>query len=102
AHNEIDIARPKENANNTGFMRIERDWVDKYIENGMVDAYRELYPDKVEYTWWSQRINARPRNIGWRLDYFMVNKDFMPRVQAVEIHVEIMGSDHCPVTLHLK
>ena len=101
AHNEIDIARPKENANTTGFMRIERDWIDKYIENGLVDAYRELYPDKVEYTWWSMRLNARPRNVGWRLDYFMVNKNFMPRLKAVEVHGEIMGSDHCPVTLHL-
>jgi exodeoxyribonuclease-3 len=102
AHNEIDIARPKENEKNTGFMRIERDWIDKYIENGLVDAYRELYPDKVEYTWWSMRLNARPRNVGWRLDYFMVNKDFMPNIKAVEVHGEIMGSDHCPVTLHLK
>ncbi len=102
SHNEIDIARPKENANNTGFMRIERDWIDKYIENGLVDAYRELYPDKVEYTWWSMRLNARPRNIGWRLDYFMVNKEFMSRVEDVVVHGEIMGSDHCPVTLYLN
>jgi len=102
AHNEIDIARPKENEKNTGFLREERDWIDKYLEKDFTDAYRELYPDKVEYTWWSMRLNARPRNVGWRLDYFLVSKPFMERVKDVVVHGEIMGSDHCPVTLYLK
>lgn len=102
AHNEIDIARPKENEKNTGFLRIERDWIDKYIAHGMVDAYRELYPEKVEYTWWSMRLNARPRNVGWRLDYYMMNSEFLPRVKDVVVQGEIMGSDHCPVTLYLN
>ncbi|MEA4811093.1 MAG: exodeoxyribonuclease III [Anaerolineaceae bacterium] len=102
AHNEIDIARPKENEKNTGFLREERDWIDTYLEKDFSDAYRELYPEKVEYTWWSMRLNARPRNVGWRLDYFLVSKPFMKEVNDVKIHGEIMGSDHCPVTLFLK
>jgi exodeoxyribonuclease-3 len=102
AHNEIDIARPKENANNTGFLREERDWIDKYLEHDLVDAFRELYPDRVQYTWWSMRLNARPRNVGWRLDYFLISKGLMERVQDVIVHDEIMGSDHCPVSLLLN
>ena len=102
AHNEIDLANPKENEKNTGFLPEERVWITRYLEHGFVDAYRALYPDKVEYTWWTYRTNARARNIGWRLDYFLVSEGLMERVEDVEIHGEVMGSDHCPVSLILR
>jgi exodeoxyribonuclease-3 len=99
AHNEIDLANPKENSKVSGFLPEERLWVEKFLNNGFKDAYRELYPDKVEYTWWTYRFTARARNIGWRLDYFLVSDALMQRVQDVIIHNQIEGSDHCPVTL---
>lgn len=102
AHNEIDIARPKENENNTGFLRIERDWLDKVVTSGYVDTFRELNPKKIQYSWWDMKTFARKRNIGWRLDYFFVNKDFFDNVKDVKILDEVMGSDHCPVELILK
>ena len=102
AHNEIDLANPKSNAKNTGFLPEERVWIDKYLEHGFVDAYRELYPDTVGYTWWTYRSNARARNVGWRLDYYLVSESLMDKVENVIIHDEIMGSDHCPVSLILK
>ena len=101
AHNEIDLARPKQNEKTSGFLRIERDWVDKYEEHGLVDAFRTLYPEKVGYSWWSYRAQARERNVGWRLDYFMVSKALMPRIKDVVIHDDVTGSDHCPVSLFI-
>lgn len=101
AHNEIDLANPKQNSKVSGFLPEERVWIDKYLDNGFKDAYRELYPDKVEYTWWTYRFTARARNIGWRLDYFLVSNQLMTRVRDVKIHNQIMGSDHCPVTLFI-
>ncbi len=101
AHAEIDLARPKANVMNTGFLPEERVWIDKYLEQNFVDAYRRLYPDTVEYTWWSYRMNARAKNIGWRLDYFLVSTELMPRVKDVVVLKDITGSDHCPVTLIL-
>lgn len=102
AHNDIDLANPKENQKTSGFLPEERVWIDHYLENNFVDAYRELYPDKVEYTWWTYRVNARARNIGWRLDYYLISKELMDRVKEVKVHGEIEGSDHCPVTLEIK
>lgn len=102
AHNEIDLANPKSNEKNTGFLPEERVWIDKYLEHGFVDAFRELYPERVEYTWWTYRFNARNNNIGWRLDYFLVSEAIMDKVEDVIIHGDIMGSDHCPVSLILK
>jgi exodeoxyribonuclease III len=99
AHNEIDLANPKENSKVSGFLPEERVWIDKFLENGFRDAYRELYPDKVEYTWWTYRVNARARGIGWRLDYFLVSEDLLPRIKEVKVHNDVMGSDHCPVTM---
>ncbi|MFZ6031005.1 MAG: exodeoxyribonuclease III [Chloroflexota bacterium] len=99
AHKEIDLANPKSNQKTSGFLPEERVWIDYYLEHGFVDAFRVLYPDKVQYTWWTYITNARARNVGWRLDYFLVSAKLMPRVQDVVIHNEIMGSDHCPVTL---
>lgn len=102
AHNEIDLKNPKQNEKTSGFMPIERKWIDKYLEHGLVDAYRVLYPEKEEYTWWTYRFQARERNIGWRLDYYLVSEGLMPRVEDVVIHGDVLGSDHCPVTLILK
>jgi exodeoxyribonuclease-3 len=102
AHQEIDLKNHKSNHKTTGFLPEEREWVTKYLENGFVDAFRELYPDKEQYSWWSFRSNARARNVGWRLDYFLVSESLMPSVKDVVIHDEVMGSDHCPVTLVLK
>lgn len=102
AHNEIDLANPKANEKNTGFLPEEREWIDRYLEHGFVDAYRERYPDTEVYTWWTYRFNSRARDIGWRLDYFLVSESLMDQVEDVVIHSDIMGSDHCPVSLILK
>ncbi|MEI6237965.1 MAG: exodeoxyribonuclease III [bacterium] len=99
AHNEIDIARPKENENHTGFLRIERDWMDKLVSAGYVDVFRTFNPEKVQYTWWDMKTFARDRNIGWRLDYFFVNKEFFPKIKGVQVLDEVLGSDHCPLLL---
>lgn len=99
AHKEIDLANPKENSKTSGFLPEEREWITNYLKNGFKDAFRELYPDKVQYTWWTYRFNARARNIGWRLDYFLVSDSLMENVKDVVIHNEIQGSDHCPVSL---
>ncbi len=101
AHRPIDLKNPKQNEKTSGFLPEEREWVQKFLDNGFVDAYRALYPDKVEYTWWTYRLNARQRGIGWRLDYFLVSESLMPRVKDVVIHDQVMGSDHCPVELIL-
>jgi exodeoxyribonuclease-3 len=102
AHQEIDLANPAENSQNSGFLPEERLWIDHYLDHGFKDVYRELYPDRVQYTWWTYRFNARLRNIGWRLDYFLVSDDLVSRVEDVIIDDQVAGSDHCPVTLLLK
>ncbi|PKO11121.1 MAG: exodeoxyribonuclease III [Chloroflexi bacterium HGW-Chloroflexi-2] len=99
AHTEIDLANPKENAKTSGFLPEEREMITKYLNHGFKDAYRELYPDKVEYTWWTYRFGARRRNIGWRLDYFLVSDGLLKDVNDVIILGDVEGSDHCPVTL---
>ena len=101
AHQEIDLARPKENENISGFLRVERDWMDRLESCGYVDTFRRLHPDRVAYSWWSMRTMARGRNIGWRLDYFLISQFASDRVQEAEILTDIMGSDHCPVMLVL-
>lgn len=102
AHNEIDLAHPESNRKRSGFMDIEREWVDKYVESGLVDTFRELHPDKVAYSWWDYRTGARARDIGWRIDYFMVDEPFMERISAAFILPDVMGSDHCPVGIELE
>ena len=102
AHMPIDLKNPKSNAKTSGFLLEEREWVDKFLENGFVDIYRKLYPDRVQYTWWTYISNARARNVGWRLDYFLISEALVPKVKDVVIHDEVMGSDHCPVELILK
>ncbi|MDO8575487.1 MAG: exodeoxyribonuclease III [bacterium] len=102
AHNEIDIARPKENENHTGFLRIERDWLDEVVKNGYVDVWRKMNPEKIKYTWWDMKTFARERNVGWRIDYFFVSENFFSRVKDAKILNEVFGSDHCPISLDLK
>ncbi len=99
AHNEIDLRHPKANKNTSGFLPEERLWIDTYLSHGLVDIYRFLFPDKVEYTWWTYLANARKNNTGWRLDYFMISASLVPLIKDVTIHSEILGSDHCPVSL---
>ncbi len=102
AHHEIDLARPKENESVSGFLPVERAWLDRFTAAGFVDVFRRLYPGTVGYTWWSQRTGARPRNIGWRLDYFFVSQNLWDQVRDAEIHPGISGSDHCPISLDLE
>jgi exodeoxyribonuclease-3 len=102
AHKEIDLRNPKQNATTSGFLPEERYWIDRYLEHGFIDAFRALYPDRVQYTWWTYRFSARDRNIGWRLDYFLVSEALMESILDIKIQDEVLGSDHCPVTLTLK
>ncbi len=103
AHNEIDLARPKSNTKTTGFLLEERAWIDKVIKQGYVDIFRELNPDlEGAYNWWSNRSGARQRNVGWRIDFFFISDDLRDRVETAAIHAEVMGSDHCPISLTLK
>ena len=103
AHNEIDLKHPKANQDRSGFLRIERDWLDRIVENGYVDTFRHLYPDTVKYSWWTYRFNARKNNAGWRIDYFFVSQDIVDRgwLKDAFIDNDIMGSDHCPVGMVL-
>ncbi len=102
AHNEIDIARPKENQNHVGFLPIERKWFDDLEKDGFVDTYRCLHPDKVEYSWWDVKTRSRDRNIGWRIDYFVVCDDLEKNIKDALIHTDIFGSDHCPISLKIS
>jgi exodeoxyribonuclease-3 len=104
AHNEIDLKNPKANADRSGFLRIERDWLDRLVTDGYVDTFRTIYPETVKYSWWSYRFKARERNAGWRIDYFFVTEDIMGKgwVRDATIENEILGSDHCPVGLILE
>ena len=99
AHKEIDLARPKENRQNPGFSDEERAWMDSFIAAGYVDTFRKFCPDPGQYSWWSYRSNAREKNIGWRIDYFMVDAASADRVTDAAIHSEVFGSDHCPVSI---
>jgi len=102
AHQEIDLKNPKENAKTSGFLPEERVWLDIYLQHGFVDVYRHLYPTRVQYTWWTYRMNARQRGIGWRLDFYMVSEGLVGRVKDVVVHEDVMGSDHCPVSLLIE
>jgi len=102
AHQEIDLANPEENITTSGFLPEERIWVKKYLDHGFIDIYRHLYPEREQYTWWTYRFGARRRNIGWRIDYFLLSETLKNRVQDVVISEDVQGSDHCPVTLILE
>ncbi len=101
AHKEIDLANPKENEKTSGFLPIERAWLDKITELGWLDTFRLFHPEPNRYSWWSYRTGARSRNVGWRIDYFFVNSEARDRIVSADIRDDIMGSDHCPVTLEI-
>jgi exodeoxyribonuclease-3 len=102
AHQPIDLKNPKQNEKVSGFLPQERAWIDKYLQHGFIDVYREVFGDRVQYTWWTYRVNARERNIGWRLDYFLVSSGLLEYVEETIIHDQIEGSDHCPIELTLS
>jgi len=99
AHREIDLKNHKSNQKTSGFLPEERAMIDKFMAHGFVDPFRHFYPDKEQYSWWSFRGGARARNVGWRIDYFLVSENLLPRVQDVIIHDDVQGSDHCPTEL---
>ncbi|MBQ1532595.1 MAG: exodeoxyribonuclease III [Solobacterium sp.] len=99
AHEEIDIKNPAANRRNAGFTDEERAKFSQLLDSGFTDTYRYLYPDKVEYSWWSYRFNARKNNAGWRIDYFVVSDSLRDALEDAKIHTEVLGSDHCPVEL---
>jgi len=102
AHKEIDLARPKENEKLSGFLPMERDWMDKFVAHGYVDTFRHFNKEPNQYTWWDLKTRARERNVGWRIDYFFVTENLLPSVSKAFIMPEVMGSDHCPVGIILK
>jgi exodeoxyribonuclease-3 len=104
AHNEIDLKNPKPNENTSGFLRIERDWLDRIVRSGYVDTFRHFFPETVKYSWWTYRFKARDRNVGWRIDYFFVTQDIIKKgwIKEVFIDNDIFGSDHCPIGLVLE
>ena len=100
AHNDIDLARPKQNIGKKGFTAEERAGFQACVDAGMIDSFRTLHPDRTEaYTWWSQMANSRARNIGWRIDYFLTSPSLLPHYVSSDVHMDITGSDHCPVSL---
>ncbi len=100
-HQEIDIKNPKANRRNAGFTDEERNKMTELLNSGFIDTFRYFYPDTIKYSWWSYLGNARSKGIGWRLDYFIVNKDFISKVKDSTILDEIEGSDHCPIKLEI-
>jgi exodeoxyribonuclease-3 len=102
AHQAIDLARPKENYNKAaGYMQEEIDGMNQFVENGLIDTFRTLNPDLVNYSWWSYRAGAREKNVGWRIDYFLVSQSFLSQVKESFILTDVFGSDHCPVGIQL-
>jgi exodeoxyribonuclease-3 len=102
AHQAIDLARPKENYNKAaGYMQEEIDGMNQFVQNGLVDTFRTLNPALVNYSWWSYRAGAREKNVGWRIDYFLVSQSFLPQVKESFILTDVYGSDHCPVGIQL-
>ena len=102
AHKPIDLANPKANKNYSGFLPVERAQLDEYIEHGYVDSFRLFHDEPNRYSWWTYRHGARERNIGWRIDYFFTNQEFANQITNADIHENVMGSDHCPVSLELS
>ncbi|MBM3277070.1 MAG: exodeoxyribonuclease III [Candidatus Handelsmanbacteria bacterium] len=101
AHREIDLARPRENQNTTGFLPLERAWMDRFIAAGYADIFRALNPAPGHYTWWSNRSGARERNIGWRIDYHFISPELRGRVKRAYHLPQVLGSDHCPIGIDL-
>jgi len=102
AHREIDLANPRSNRRNAGFTDEERAGFDRILAAGFIDSFREFEPGGGHYTWWSNRPGVRERNVGWRIDYVLVSAALRPRLEAAAIHPEVLGSDHCPVSVRLR
>ena len=103
AHKDIDLARPKPNYNKSaGYTQAEIDAIDNFVKAGYTDTFRYHHPEEVKYSWWSYRAGARERNVGWRIDYFLASKEMMPMVKGADIHNDVFGSDHCPVSVDLS
>jgi len=102
AHKEIDLARPKENEKTSGFLPIEREWMDRFVAHGYVDTFRHFSKEPHQYSWWDMKSRARERNVGWRIDYFFVTEDLVESVSSAFILSDVVGSDHCPVGITLK
>lgn len=102
AHYEIDVARPKEWAKQSGFLPEERAWLDKIVDMGYVDVFRQFNKEPEQYTYWDAFRNSRERNIGWRIDYFFVTPGILPRVKSAEIYPQVFGSDHCPIDIRIE
>lgn len=102
AHHEIDLARPKENENRSGFLPIERTWMDKFVKSGYIDTFRMFVKESGHYSWWDYKTRARERNIGWRIDYFFVSRNFKDKINKSFILEDVMGSDHCPVGIEIS
>lgn len=101
AHEEIDLARPKENQHTTGFLPEERAWLDEVVAHGYIDTFRHLNPEKVAYSYWDLFTRARDRNVGWRIDYFFISPDLLPRLKSAFMLSNVFGSDHCPIAIEL-
>ena len=101
AHNPIDLKNDKANQGRAGYTNEERRWMDKFIKNGFLDTFRHLHPEKVEYSWWSYRFNARANNAGWRIDYFLISEILLPQLKKASIFTDIHGSDHAPVGIEI-
>jgi exodeoxyribonuclease-3 len=102
AHTEIDLARPKDNSKVTGFLPIEREWIDRLLGIGFVDSFRMFNSEGDNYTYWNMQTRARDRNVGWRIDYFFISENLKKNVSSAKIYSEVMGSDHCPIELNIK
>lgn len=102
AHHPIDLARPQQNTKVSGFLPVERQWLNKLVEHGYYDCFRQFNPDPENYTWWSQRAASRERNVGWRIDYFFCSKNAKDLIQNCYHLPDVMGSDHCPIVLEIR
>lgn len=101
AHREIDIARPKENEKISGFLPIEREWIDRFLDAGFIDTFRYFNSEPEQYSWWDYKTRARDRNVGWRIDYFFVSSNLVEHLKSAFIQTDVFGSDHCPVGIEM-
>ena len=102
AHKEIDLTHPGANENRSGFLPIERAWMDTFVDHGYVDTFRHFNKESNQYSWWDLKTRSRERNVGWRIDYFFVNNEFLPHLKKAFIMQDVMGSDHCPVGIEIE
>ena len=102
AHKEIDLTHPRANENRSGFLPIERAWMDTFVDHGYIDTFRHFNKESNQYSWWDLKTRSRERNVGWRIDYFFVNNEFLPHLKKAFIMQDVMGSDHCPVGIEIE